>query len=89
LSEKVQAVISSLDERGAWVQQGSIGGPELVISVIPAKDMVAVIGDKVMPLKEDETLAVYEGTSTPIKRVIHSGTFAANLRLLADYLTAH
>jgi hypothetical protein len=89
LSEKVQAVISSLDERGAWVQQGSVGGPGLVISVIPAKDMVAVIGDKVMPLKEDETLAIYEGTSTPIKRVIHSGTFAANLRLLADYLTAH
>jgi hypothetical protein len=89
LSERVQAVISSLDERGTWVQQGNIGGPELVIPVIPARDMVAVIGDKVMPLKEDETLAAYEGTSTPIKRVIHSGTFAANLRLLADYLTAH
>jgi hypothetical protein len=50
--------------------------------------MVVVIGDKVMPLKEDETLAVYEGTASPIKRVIHSGTFAANLRLFADYLTA-
>jgi PelA/Pel-15E family pectate lyase len=89
LSGKVREAILALDKRGAWVQQGNIGGPELVISVIPAKDMVVAIGDKVMPLKEDETLAVYEGTSSPIKRVIHSGTFAANLRLFADYLKAH
>jgi hypothetical protein len=88
LSEKVRAVILALDDRGAWVQQGNMGGPGLVISVRPAKDMVVVIGGKVMPLKEDEALEVYEGTSPLSQRVIHSGTFAANLRLLGDYLTA-
>jgi hypothetical protein len=41
-----------------------------------------------MTLKEDETLEVYEDTSAPNGRVIHSGTSAANLRLLADYLKA-
>jgi len=86
LSEKVRAIISALDDRGAWVQQGNIGGPKHIVSVQPAKDMVVRIGSRVMPLKEDETLKVYEDTSLLSQRVIHSGTFAANLRLLADYL---
>lgn len=88
LSEKVRAVISSLDERGAWVQQGTIGGPGLLISVRPAKDLRVLMGGKVLTLAEDEALEVYEGTSPPSQRVIHSGTFAANLRLLGDYLIA-
>jgi PelA/Pel-15E family pectate lyase len=88
LAEKVRAVISSLDERGAWVQEGSIGGPGLLVSVNAAKDLRVVMAGKVMTLKEDQTLEVYEDTSTPSEGVIHSGTFAANLRLLADYLKA-
>jgi hypothetical protein len=82
-------VISSLDKRGAWVQPGSIEGPGLLVSVNTAKDLRVVMAGKVMTLKEDEVLEVYEDTSPPCQRVIHSGTFAANLRLLADYLTAH
>jgi hypothetical protein len=89
LSEKVRAAISSLDKRGAWVQQGTIGGPGLLISVRPAKDLRVLMGGKVLTLAEDEALEVYEGTSPPSQRVIHSGTFAANLTLLADYLVAH
>jgi len=88
LSEKVRAAISALDERGAWVQQGNIGGPGLLISVRPAKDLRVLIGGKVLTLKEDEALEVYDGTSPPGRRVIHSGTFAANLRLLGNYLFA-
>ncbi|MHC4346065.1 MAG: pectate lyase, partial [Planctomycetota bacterium] len=86
LSEKVRAVISSLDERGAWVQPGSIRGPGLLVSVNAAKDLRVVMAGKVTTLKEDETLEVYKDTSAPNGRVIHSGTFAANLRLLAEYL---
>ena len=88
LSDKVRALMVSLDGRGAWVQQGNIGGPGLLISVRPAKDLRVVMGGKVLTLKEDEALEVYEGTSPPSQRVIHSGSFAANLRLLADYLVA-
>jgi len=41
------------------------------------------------PLKEDDYLELYESTSPPTsQRVISSGTFAANLSLLADYLGA-
>jgi PelA/Pel-15E family pectate lyase len=126
LSEKVRAVISSLDERGAWVQQGSTGDPGLVlsvkpakemfgilrksqilplrenetrmyednmsgaglvISIRPAKDMVVLLGGKVLPLKEGETLEVHKGAAPPSREVIRSGTFAENLRLLANYLT--
>ncbi|MHC4755993.1 MAG: hypothetical protein ACYTBP_12720 [Planctomycetota bacterium] len=89
LCGKVRTVISSLDDRGAWVQEGIIGGPGLLISVQPARDMVVVINGKVHPLKEDDYLELYESTSPPTsQRVISSGTFAANLILLADYLEA-
>jgi hypothetical protein len=51
--------------------------------------MVVVINGKVHPLKEDDYLELYESTSPPTsQRVISSGTFAANLILLADYLEA-
>jgi hypothetical protein len=86
LSEKVRAAFSSLDERGAWAQEGQIGGPGLLVSVRPAEDLRVLMGGRVMTLKEDELLEVYDGTSLLIQRVIRSGTFAANLRLLADYL---
>jgi PelA/Pel-15E family pectate lyase len=88
LAERVRKLISSLDERGAWVQEGGIGGPGLLVSVNAANDLRVVTAGKVMTLKEDETLEVYEDTSAPNGRVIHSGTSAANLRLLADYLKA-
>ena len=86
LAEKVRAAIAAMDERGAWVQPGYIGGPGLLVSVNAAKDMRVVMAGRDMTLNQDETLEVYDGTSLPNRRVIHSGTFAANLRLLADYL---
>ena len=88
LSEKVRVVISSMDDRGAWVQQGSIGGSERLIWIMPAKELLVRFGDKLLTLKEDEVLEVYDGTTPPSRRVIASGTFAANLTLLGDYLIA-
>jgi hypothetical protein len=88
LAERVREVISSLDERGAWVQEGSIGGPGLLVSVNAGEDLRVVMAGKVMTLKEDETLEVYEDTSAPSDGVIRSGAFATNLRLLAEYLKA-
>jgi PelA/Pel-15E family pectate lyase len=88
LAESVREVISSLDKRGAWVQEGSIGGPGLLVSVNAGRDLRVVMAGKVMTLKEDETLEVYEDTSAPSEGVIHSSIFAANLRLLAEYLKA-
>jgi len=89
LSQRVRDVISSLDEQGRWIQQGNIAGPGLLVSVQSAEDLVVVINEKVIPLKDDDKLAVYRGTSPPTSSsVLNSDTFAANLTLLADYLTA-
>lgn len=88
LAQKVKAAIEAMDERGAWVQPGYIRGPGLLIYVNAGKDLRVVMAGKDMTLKEDETLEVYDETSLPHRRVINSGTLAANLRLFADYLGA-
>lgn len=88
LAEKARDVISSMDDRGAWVQDGDIGGPGRLIWIMPAKDLRVVFAGKEMTLKEDEVLEVYDGTWSPGTRVINTGTCAANLRLLANYLNA-
>ena len=88
LAKKVHAAIAALDDRSAWVQAGAIGGPNLLISINPAKDLRVVWAGKNMTLKEDQSLEVYDGTSMPKQRIISSGTFAANLNLMADYIKA-
>jgi len=88
LAAQVSKIISQLDSRGAWVEEGSIGKAGQVVSVFAAKEMVVKIGDRVMPLKENETLEVFQGTDRPRERIIRSSTFAQNLETLSSWLAA-
>jgi len=84
----VSRIVSELDSRGAWVETGSIGKTGQIVSVFAAKEMVVKIGDRVMPLKENETLEVYEGRERPRERIIRSSTFAENVETLCEWLAA-
>ncbi|MCI0660071.1 MAG: hypothetical protein L0220_03255, partial [Acidobacteria bacterium] len=79
-------IIAGMDARGAWIRQGNIGKADRVVSVFAARDMVVTIGDRVLPLKENETLQVFQGTERPRERIIHSETFARNVEALCAFL---
>ena len=81
-------LIGALDARGAWVEEGSIGKSDRVVSVFAAKDMVVKIGNQVTPLKENDTLQVFQGTTRPRERIIRSETFAANMQRLISAFKA-
>ncbi len=82
----VGEIIAKMDARGAWVEEGSIGKSDRVVSVFAARDMVVTIGDRVLPIKENETLAIFQGTESPRGRIIRSETFARNMDALCLFL---
>ncbi len=82
-----RAIIDALDERGAWVEDGSIGKADNVVSVFAAKDMTVTIGGRVYPLAENETLNVFQGKQAPPVKIIKSSTFSANVVALSAWLT--
>jgi hypothetical protein len=84
----VRQVISALDERGAWVEEGVIGKSDRLVEVFAAKDMIVTIGGRAMPLREDETLQVFQGPQPPRERIIRTRTFHANVAMLSEYLAA-
>src|SRR5688572_21768241 len=47
LETRVRAAIDAIDPRGAWVEAGSIGRADRLVSVFAAKDMVVSLGGKV------------------------------------------
>ena len=57
-----------------------------IVSVFAARDMVVTIGDRTLPLKENETLQVFQGTERPRERIIRSETFARNMEALCAFL---
>ena len=77
-----------MDSRGAWVQEGSIGKTGRIVSVFAAKDMTVTIGGRAMPLKENETLEIFEGTERPRDQIIHSSAFARNLHDLSSFIAS-
>jgi PelA/Pel-15E family pectate lyase len=82
----VGEIIAGMDARGAWVEDGNIGKSDRVVSVFAARDMVVTIGDRVLPLKENETLEIFQGTERPRGRIIRSETFARNVEALCAFL---
>lgn len=88
LAPRVSALLAAMDARGAWVEEGTIGKAERLVSLFAAKDMIVTIGDTVLPLKENQTLQVFPGGDRPRQRVISSQTFAANVETLSAYLKA-
>ncbi|MBL8174903.1 MAG: hypothetical protein JNK48_09540 [Bryobacterales bacterium] len=81
----VANLIQSMDGRGAWTQEGVIGKADRVVSVFAAREMVLVINGKPMPVKENDTIELFEGQQPPRTRIIRSSTFAQNLEALAAW----
>jgi pectate lyase-like protein len=86
LETHVRRVIDAMDPRGAWVEEGNIGKANRLVSVFAAKDMVVTLAGKTYPMKENDTLEVFQGTDSPKQRIIRSRTFAENIGALSGYL---
>ncbi|MBS1813206.1 MAG: hypothetical protein JST84_33890 [Acidobacteria bacterium] len=84
--QRINRILSQRDERGAWVELGSIGRAGQVVSVFAAKDMTLKIGDRIIPVKENETVELYEGAERPRERIIRSTTFASNVEAMCAWL---
>ncbi len=82
----VQAIVDSVDKRGAWTEEGYIGKADRVVSVFAAADMMVSIGERTYPLRENETVEVFSGSIPPREKVIRSSTFARNVRVLARFV---
>ena len=74
-----------MDSRGAWVEEGVIGKANRVFSVFAARNMVLTIKGKPIPIKENDTIELFEGSQPPRERIIVSQTFARNLETLGSY----
>ena len=79
-----RAILAAMDERGAWVEDGVAGRANSVVSVFAAEPMVVRIGDKTIPLPEDETIQIFRGSAPVVEKMIVSTTFARNLEALAS-----
>jgi len=87
LEARVRAVIDAMDPRGAWVEEGSIGKANRLVSVFAATDMIVTLAGKTLPMKENDTLEVFAGADPPKERVIKTRTFVDNIGALSAYLT--
>lgn len=85
---RVGAVVAALDARGAWVEDGVIGKADRVVSVFAAKEMVLTVGGKTIPVHENDTIDVFQGTQPPRQKIIRTQTFARNVETLCAYLAA-
>ncbi|MEZ5366189.1 MAG: pectate lyase [Bryobacterales bacterium] len=80
------ALLAAMDDRGAWVENGVAGRADSVAAVYAAEPMVIRIGDRTIPLPEDETVEVFRGSAPVVEKMILSATFAHNLEALAAAL---
>jgi hypothetical protein len=88
LAARVAETIASMDARGAWTEIGNIGKSDKIVQVFAARDMVLQVGKQTIPVKENDTIELFQGKEPPRERVIRSQTFARNVDLLCDYLRA-
>jgi Pectic acid lyase len=88
LEARVRSLIEAMDPRGAWVEEGTIGKANRLVSVFAGRDLVVTLGGKTMQMTENETLEVFSGPETPKQRIIKSRTFAENIGILSAYLSA-
>ena len=82
----VAAILRAMDERGAWTEEGYIGGADRVVSLFAAEPMTVKLGERVLTMAENETLEVFRGAEPLRERIISSRTFAENVETLAAYL---
>lgn len=101
---KIQTLITSMDDRGAWTKPGTIGKADRLVFLYASKPMVLRIGrrssdggtgntavndqSQTIQLKENDTVEVFQGPQPPLERIISSSDFADNLQALAAYVKA-
>ena len=83
---RVGVVVAALDPRGAWVEDGVIGKADRLVSVFAAKEMVLTVGGKAIPIHENDTIDLFQGTQPPRQKIIRTSTFARNVETLCAYL---
>jgi PelA/Pel-15E family pectate lyase len=88
LETRVRALIDGMDPRGAWVEEGSIGKANRLVSVFAAKEMVVTLAGRTLPMKENDTLEIFAGAEPPKQRIIKTRTFADNIGALSAYLAS-
>ena len=86
LESRVRAVIDAMDPRGAWLEEGTIGKANRLVSVFAGKELVVMLGGKTMTMKENDTLEVFSGPEPPKERIVRSRTFAENVGVLSAYV---
>lgn len=79
-------ILASLNERGAWTQQGTIGKADKIVSVFAPREMVLTINGRPTPIKENDRIELFDGAVPPRQTVISTATFARNLERLAAAL---
>jgi hypothetical protein len=102
LAAKSREIVSSMDARGAWLTEGTIGKSDRLVFVYAAKDMVLRVGrgasdgaaggrarenDQIIRLRENDTVEVFQGEQAPLERIVSSSLFSRNLETLAEYYT--
>jgi len=100
MAAPVHEIIASMDARGAWLTEGTIGKADRLVFVYAARDMVLRIGrgrsdgaagggdrsgDRVIRLGENDTVEIFQGDEPPRERIISSQVFARNLQTLSEY----
>lgn len=100
LAAAARDALTSMDARGAWLTEGTIGKADRLVFVYAARDMVLRIGrgrsdgsagtgdrsgDQVIRLGENDTVEIFQGNEPPRARIISSQVFARNLQTLAEY----
>jgi PelA/Pel-15E family pectate lyase len=82
-------IIATLNEQGAWTQQGTIGKAEKIVSVFAPRPMVLTINGRPTPIAENDRIELFDGSIPPRQTVVSTATFARNLeRLAASLLNA-
>ena len=87
-TEAVRQALSSLDDRGAWLEKGAVGKAGRLIRVFAANEMVVTLGGRVLPMNENDVLEVFPGNQPPATDIIRSAAFARNVETLSAYLAA-
>jgi hypothetical protein len=103
LAATARELIASMDARGAWLTEGTIGKADRLVFLYAARDMVLRVGrgrsdgsagtgeragDRVIRLGENDTVEIFQGSEPPRERIISSEVFARNLQALAEYYRA-
>ena len=101
LAAQAAKIVSSMDARGAWVTEGTIGKSDRLVFLYAAKPMVLRVGrgssdgsagrrrsrgeDRIIQLNENDTVEIFQGEQAPRGQIVSSQIFSDNLEALAAY----